>query len=95
MYLILGAWLLNSHASGMAVARPYSFEIEFVINCITETAAWFFVIILKFIFTRIYEIKIYEKKFLDTKKKFILKADFHKSTYIFIKSQSLAWLLQW
>ena len=93
--MILGAWLLNSHASGMADARPYSFGIEFMINCITETAGWFFVIILKFIFTRIYEIKIYEKKFLDTKKKFILKADFHKSTYIFIKSQSLAWLLQW
>ena len=35
---------------------------------IVESAAWFFVIILKFIFKSIFQIKIYEKKFLDTKK---------------------------
>ena len=52
----------------MAVARPYGFEIDFVRNPISGPAAWFFVIILKLIFTPIFEIKIYEKKLLDTKK---------------------------
>ena len=53
----------------MAVARPYSFEIDFEGNPFYRSASWFFVIILKFIFTTIFEIKIYEKKFLDTKNK--------------------------
>ena len=51
----------NSHAGGMAVARPYGFEIDFVRNPISLSAAWFFVFILKFIFTPIFDIKIYEK----------------------------------
>ena len=42
---------------------------------IFESAAWFFVIILKFIFTSIFEIKIHEKKNLDTKKISFSKAD--------------------
>ena len=46
----------------MAVARPNGFEIDFVRNLISGSAAWFFVIILKFIFTPIFELKIYEKK---------------------------------
>ena len=54
-------YILNSHAGGMAVARPYGFEIDFVRNPISGSAAWFFVIILKFIFTPIYQIKISEK----------------------------------
>ena len=41
-----------------------------------ESSAWFFVIILKFIFTFIFEIKIHEKKFLDTEKISFSKADF-------------------
>ena len=35
---------------------------------IFESAAWFFIIILKFIFTSNFEIKINEEKLLDTKK---------------------------
>ena len=40
----------------MAVARQYDFEINFVRNPIFGSAAWFFVIMLKFIFTLILEI---------------------------------------
>ena len=36
----------NSHAVGMAVARPLGFEINFVRNPISGSAAWFFIIIL-------------------------------------------------
>ena len=50
-----------SQTGGMAVGRPYGFEIDFVRNPITGSAAWFFVIILKFIFTAIFKIKIHEK----------------------------------
>ena len=57
----------NSHAGGMAVARPNGFEIDFVRNPISGSASKFFVFILKFIFTLIFEIKIFEKKFLFTK----------------------------
>ena len=34
-------------------------KIDFLINSIFESAAWFFIIILKFIFTPIYEIEIH------------------------------------
>ena len=44
-------FMLNSHAGGMAVAQPYGFEIDFVRNPISGSAARFFVLILKFIFT--------------------------------------------
>ena len=50
----------------MAVARPYGFQIDFVRNPISGSAVWFFVIILEFIFTPIYEILISEKKFHGT-----------------------------
>ena len=53
---------LKSHAVGMAVARPYGYKMNFVRNRFSESAARFFVIILKFIFTFIYEIKIFKKK---------------------------------
>ena len=59
---------LNSHADGLAVVQPLGFEIDFVRNPISGAAAWFFVIILKFIFTAIFEIKIYEKNSLTPKK---------------------------
>ena len=49
-----GFMKFNSQAGGMAVARPYGFEIDFVRNPISGSAAWFFVIILKFIFTHIF-----------------------------------------
>ena len=58
----------HSHAGGMAVSRPYSFEIDFLGNPTSGSASWFFVIILKLIFSSIFEIKIHAKKFLDTKK---------------------------
>ena len=74
--------IFNSHAVGMAVARPFGFEIDFVRNPISESAAWFFVIILKFIFTPIFKIKVHEKKFLDTKKISFSKPDFHRPIYI-------------
>ena len=64
--VILGLYQnwFNSHAGGMPVARPYDFEIDFVINPISGSAAWFFVIILEFVFTLIFEIKIYKKNTL-------------------------------
>ena len=61
----------------MAVAQPLDFEIDFVRNPISGSAAWLFVIIIKFIFKAIFEIKNYVKKFLGTKKKkFIFEARF-------------------
>ena len=51
----------------MAIARPYGFEIDIVRDPISESTSWFIVIILKFISTPIFVIKIYEKKFHDTK----------------------------
>ena len=51
----------NSHAFGMAAARPYGFKIDFVINPTSGSAARFYVIILKFILTLTFEIKISEK----------------------------------
>ena len=60
--------VFNSHAGGMTIARPYGFEVDFMRNPISESASWFFVIILKFIFTPIFQIKINPLKFLDTKK---------------------------
>ena len=47
---------MNSHAVGMAVAEPFDFEIDFTRNPISGSAAWFFVIMLKFIFPLILEI---------------------------------------
>ena len=59
--------LINSHAGGMAVARPYGFEIDFVGNPLSVSRAWFFVFIFKFILTLIFEIKIYEINSLTSK----------------------------
>ena len=51
-------------------------KIDFKGDPILESAAWFFVIILKFIFTSIFEIEIHEKNFLDPEKISFSKADF-------------------
>ena len=51
-------------------------KIDFKGDPILESAAWFFVIILKFSFTSTFEIKIHEKKLLDTEKISFSKADF-------------------
>ena len=81
----------NSHAGGMAVARPYGFEIDFLRNPFSGSAVWFFVIILKFILTPIFEIKIHVEKFLDTKKISFSKSDFHnKHRFSWITSR-FAW----
>ena len=56
---------------------PIGSKIDFKGDPIFESTAWFFVIILKFISTSIFEIKIHEKKFLDTKKNSFSKADFY------------------
>ena len=66
--IIFSKLSLNSHAVGMALAQPLGFEIDFVRNPFSGSAAWFFVIILNFIFIPIFEIKVREKKILDTKK---------------------------
>ena len=71
---------VNSHAGGMAYVLPYGFEIDFVRNPISGSASRFLLIILKFIVTLIFEIKIRAKKFLDTKKILFSKSDLYKST---------------
>ena len=60
----------------MAVARPYGFEIDFVWNPISGSAAWFFFIIFKFIFTPIFGTKIHEQNPWHQKKNFIFEARF-------------------
>ena len=59
----------------MAVAQPLEFEIDFARNPISGSGARFFVTILKFIFTAIFEIKNHVKKFLGTKKISFSKPD--------------------
>ena len=59
----------------MAVARPYGFEVDFEVDPISGSAALFFIIILKFIFTPIFEIKVYERNFLTRKKISFSKPD--------------------
>ena len=68
---------IDFHAVGMAIARPLGFEIDFARNPISGSAAWFFVIIVKFIFTAIFEIKKHVKNSLTPKK-------FHFRSPIFI-----------
>ena len=60
----------------MGVVSPNGSKIDFKGDPIFESTANFFVIILKFIFKSIFEIKIHEKTFLDTQKISFSKADF-------------------
>ena len=60
-------------------------KIDFLGDPIYESVAWFFVIILKFLFTLISEIKAHEKKFIATKKILFSKADFYKPTWNLVK----------
>ena len=55
--------IFNSHAVDMAVAQSLGFEIDFVRNPISGSAAWYFIIILEIIFSAILEIKVHVKKF--------------------------------
>ena len=70
----------NSDAVGMAFARPLGFEIDFVRNPVSGSAAGFFVIILKFVFTPIFEIKVLKKNSLTPKKFHFRKPIFNKHT---------------
>ena len=65
----------DSHAIGMAVVQPLDFEIDFERNPISGSAAWFMVIILKFIFTATFEIKNHVTNSL-APKNFIFEARF-------------------
>ena len=67
--------MINSQAVGRDSWVPSALKSIFG-YLIFESAAWFFVIILKFIFTLIFEIIIPEK-ILDTKKISFSKADFY------------------
>ena len=66
----------------MAVAQSSDFGIDFARNPISWSAAWLFVIIVKFIFIAIFEIKNHVKKFLGTKKNPFSKPDFYKPIHI-------------
>ena len=54
------------------------FQIDFARKPISGSAAYFFLIILKLIFTSIFEIKNHVKKLLGTKKISFSKPDFYK-----------------
>ena len=72
----------------MAVARPNGYKIDFVRNPISGSAAWFFVIILKFIFKPIFEIKIHEKNSLTPKKVYFRRPIFiNQHIFLWSKSQ--------
>ena len=59
----------------MELVSPIGSKIDFWGYPIFESTAWFFVIILKFIFKPIFKIQIHEKNFLDTKKISFSKAE--------------------
>ena len=67
---------VNSQAVGLDSWVQSALKSILRTDPILESAAWFFVIILKFIFTSIFEIKICEKKILDTEKISFSKAAF-------------------
>ena len=63
----------------MGLVSPIGSKIDFSGNSIFESAAWFFITVLKSISTPIFEIQIHDKKFLDIKKISFSKADFYKA----------------
>ena len=79
--LFIWASIFYSHAVGMAVARPYGFEIDFLSNPISRSALLFFAFILKFIFRPILVIKRQEKNHWHKNISFS-KADFHQLRFI-------------
>ena len=62
--------LINSQAGGMAVARSYGFEIDFVRNPISESAVRFFVI------------SLYSFLHPFLKSKFMKKISWHQENFI-------------
>ena len=67
---------INSQAVGMDSWVHSALKSILRGDPIFESAAWFFVIILKFIFTPIFEIKINEKKIPWRQKNFIFEGQF-------------------
>lgn len=57
----------------MGDVRPYGIQIDFVSNSISESAACFFIIILKFVFTLIFVMDIDEKNTWHRKNKIIFE----------------------
>ena len=53
--------IYNTHAVGEAVGRPDGFEIDFVRNHFPASAAWFFVIILKFVYAYFWNSNLWKK----------------------------------
>ena len=79
IWAYVSSWL-NSQAVGWDSWVPSALKIDFLGGTlILKSAAWFFVIILIFIFTLIFQIQILKKKFLDIKKISFSKANFLKS----------------
>ena len=74
---------VNSQAVGWDSWIPSALKSIFLGDLNFESAAWFFVIILKFIFTPISGIKNNEKIFLDTK-----KISFSRPTALELNSRS-------
>ena len=68
---------------------------RFARNPISGSSSWFFVIILKFILTAIFEIKNHVKNFPGTKKKSFSKLVFYKPIHIKVKFQSFTLFLRW
>ena len=60
--------VINLQGCRARLVSPIVSKIDLKGDPIFQSAAWFFVIILKFVFTSIFEKKIHEKKILDTKK---------------------------
>ena len=60
--------IFNSQAVGRNLWIPLALKSIFWVDLIFESAPWFIHIILKFIFTPIFEVRIHENKFVDTKK---------------------------
>ena len=60
--------IFHSQAVGMDLWVQSALKSILRVEPIYESAAWFFVIILKFIFKSIFEIKIHEKNSLTPKK---------------------------
>ena len=62
----------NLHAVGTAVVQPLGLKNDFLRNPFFGSAAWFFVIILKFILIANFEIKVHIKNSLAPKKMIFL-----------------------
>ena len=69
-------WKNLTQGCRVGLVSPIGFKVNFKADPIFQSASWFFFIIPKSIFTSIFEIKIYEKKFLPPKKISFSKADF-------------------